>query len=38
MTREFEDIPALPVPGELCSIKPIKQVELWKKWGPNVPP
>jgi hypothetical protein len=34
MTREFEDIPVLPVPG----VKPIKQVELWKKWGPNVPP
>jgi hypothetical protein len=34
MTRDFEDIPVLPVPG----VKPIKQVELWKKWGPNIPP
>ena len=31
--EDFENLPVLPVPG----IPPIKQVELWKKWGPNVP-
>jgi hypothetical protein len=34
MTQDFQNLPILPVPG----VKPIKQVELWKKWGPNVPP
>jgi hypothetical protein len=33
MAEDFENLPVLPVPG----IPPIKQVELWKKWGPNVP-
>eukprot|EP00978_Attheya_sp_CCMP212_P042529 scaffold260553_cov31-Attheya_sp.AAC.1 len=29
----LDAIPILPIPG----IRPIKQVELWKKWGPNIP-
>jgi hypothetical protein len=33
MMEHFETLTVLPIPG----IKPIKQVELWKKWGPNVP-
>jgi hypothetical protein len=32
LAEEFENLP-VPVPG----VPPIKQVELWKKWGPNVP-
>jgi hypothetical protein len=34
MTQDFQNLPFLLVPG----VKPIKQVELWKKWGLNVPP
>eukprot|EP00957_Ditylum_brightwellii_P194979 14855512-Ditylum_brightwellii.AAC.1 len=33
LASDFETIPVLLIPR----ILPIKQVELWKKWGSNIP-